>query len=184
MRLVLVDSLVELRSNFLPLTLCRPVWELRVGTSSLAEKLVAKIQPDDTAYFVPDYMAEVYRAQVGKPANDMAALAGYDLILVNPVVKAENLKVPAKGPSEVGLEERGMVIYARISKDEMKRLASGDFDQFIASARENLPNVSCKLPVWNYTWDLVLANSAQITAEFAAAGLSGFEGCPGEPGGT
>src|SRR4030043_473808 len=181
MRLVLGDSLVELRSNLFPLTLGRPLWELRVGMTSLAEKLGAKIQPDDTAYFVPDYMAEVYRAQVGKPANDMAALAGYDLILVNPVVKAENLKVLAKGPSEVGLDERGMVIYARISKDDVKRLASDDIEQFIASAREKLPNVSCKRPVWNYTWDLVLANSAQITAEFAAAGRNGFEGSLEEP---
>jgi len=76
MRLILVDSLFEERSNFFPLTLGRPLWELRVGTSSLAEKLAAKIQPDDTAYFVPDYMADVYRAQAGKPVNDMAALAG------------------------------------------------------------------------------------------------------------
>ena len=104
MRLVLVDSLFELRSNFFPLTLGRPLWELRVGMSSLAEKLAAKIQPDDTAYFVPDYMAEVYRAQAGKPVNDMAALVGDDLIFVNPVVKAENFKVPAKGASEIGLD--------------------------------------------------------------------------------
>jgi len=76
MRLVLIDSLFEVRSNFYPLVLGRPLWELRVGMSSLADKLVAKIQPDDNAYFVPDYMADVYRAQVGKPVNDMAALAG------------------------------------------------------------------------------------------------------------
>ena len=48
MRLVLVDSLFEERSNFFPLSLGRPLWELRAGTSSLADKLVAKIQPDDT----------------------------------------------------------------------------------------------------------------------------------------
>ncbi len=111
MRLVLVDSLFELRSNFYPLTLGRPLWELRVGFSSLAEKLVAKIQPDDTTYFVPDYMAGVYRAGVDQPVNDMAALAGDDLILVNPVVKVEDFKVPAKGASEIGLDEQGMVIY-------------------------------------------------------------------------
>ena len=181
MRLVLVDSLFELRSNFFPLTLGRPLWELRVGTSSLAEKLVAKLQPDDTAYFVPDYMAEVYRAQVGKPVNDMAALAGDDLILVNPVVKAENFKVPAKGASEIGLNEQGMIIYARISKNDVKRLASDDIETFIASARDKLPNVTCKLPVWNYIWDLVLANGETITAEFAAAGRNGFEGSLEEP---
>jgi len=181
MRLVLVDSLFEVRSNFFPLALGRPLWELRVGMSSLAEKLVSGIQPDDTAYFVPDYMADVYRAQVGKPVNDMADLTGDDLIFVNPVVKAESFKVPAKGASEIGLDERGMVIYARISKGDVKRLASDDIETFIASAKAKLPNVSCKLPVWSYTWDLVLANSEQITAEFAVAGLNGFEGSLEEP---
>ena len=29
---------------------------------------------------------------------------------------------------------------------------------------------------WNYTWDLVLANPAQLAADFAAAGRSGIEG--------
>lgn len=181
MRLVLVDSLFELRSNFYPLTLGRPLWELRVGMSSLAEKLVATIQPDDTTYFVPDYMADVYRAGVDQPVNDMAALAGDDLILVNPVVKVEDFNVPAKGASEIGLDEQGMVIYVRISKEDAKKLPSDDIETFIASAKESLPNVSCKIPVWNYIWDLVLANGEIITAEFAAAGRNGFEGSLEEP---
>jgi UDP-N-acetylglucosamine diphosphorylase/glucosamine-1-phosphate N-acetyltransferase len=181
MRLVFVDSLFEARSNFFPLVLGCPLWELRVGTSSLAGKLIAGIQPDDTAYFVPDYMADVYRAQVDKPVNDMAALVGDDLMLVNPVVKAKDFKVPVKGASEIGLDERGMVIYARISKSDVKRLASDDIETFITSARANLPSVTCKISVWNYTWDLILANGEQITAEFAAAGRSGFEGSLEEP---
>jgi len=181
MRLVLVDSLFEARSNFFPLALGRPLWELRVGISSLAVKLVSRIQPDDIAYFVPDYMADAYREQVDKPVNDPAALLDDDLMLVNPVVKARDFKVPAKGASEVGLDERGMVIYARINKGDIKRLASDDIEAFIASARVKLPNVTCKLPVWNYTWDLILANSQQITADFEAAGRNGIEGSIEEP---
>jgi UDP-N-acetylglucosamine diphosphorylase/glucosamine-1-phosphate N-acetyltransferase len=181
MRLVLVDSLFEARSNFFPLALGRPLWELRVGTGSLADKLIAKIKPDDTAFFVPDYMADVYRAQVGKSVNDMATLTGDDLILVNPVVKAESFKVPAKGASEIGLDEQGMVIYARISKEDIKRLSSNDIDAFIASAKAKLSNVECRPPVWNYTWDLILANGEQITVEFVSAGRSGFEGSLEEP---
>jgi UDP-N-acetylglucosamine diphosphorylase/glucosamine-1-phosphate N-acetyltransferase len=181
MRLVLVDSLFEARSNFYPLVLGRPLWELRVGTSSLADKLIARIQPDDTAYFVPDYMAEVYRAQVERPVNSLSALTGDDLMLVNPVVKAKDFKVPAKGASEVGLNEQGMITYVRINKDDVKRLASEDIEKFIASARAELPNVTCKLPVWNYSWDLILANGEMITAEFAEAGRNGFEGSLEEP---
>jgi len=74
-----------------------------------------------------------------------------------------------------------MIIYARISKDDLKKLPSDDIETFIASAGEKLPNITCKLPVWNYTWDLVLANGELITSEFAGAGLSGFEGSLEDP---
>lgn len=181
MRLVLIDSLCENRSNFYPLALSRPLWELRCGTSSLQEKLAAKIRPDDSAYFVPDYMADVYKIRAEGPVNDMSALSGDDLIIVNPMVKAKNFEVPAKSSSQVGLDEQGRVIYARISKGDIRKLDSDDIDTFIAAAKAKLPNVSCKIPVWQYIWDLILANGEQITAEFAAAGLSGIEGTLEEP---
>ena len=82
MRLILIDSLRQIRGNFFPLAFGRPLWELRCGMSSLEEKLVAKIKPNSVACFVPDYMAGFYRTQVEKPVNDMAALTGDDLILL------------------------------------------------------------------------------------------------------
>jgi len=181
MRLVLFDCFPELRSRFFPLSLGRPLWELRIGMGSLAGKLVAKIHPDNIVYFVPDYMADAYRAQVDKPVNDMSALVGDDLMLVNPVVKAESFKVPVQGTSEIGLDEHRTVVYARISKSDAKRLSSDDIEAFIDLAKAKLPNVTCKLPTWNYTWDLILANGEQITAEFADAGRNGFEGTLEEP---
>jgi UDP-N-acetylglucosamine diphosphorylase/glucosamine-1-phosphate N-acetyltransferase len=181
MRLILVDNLFEARSNFFPVALGRPLWELRVGTSSLADKLISKIQPDNTAYFVPDYMADMYREQVDQSVNNPSAFSGDDLMLVNPLVKAGNFKVSTKGVSEIGLDERGMIIYARINKDDVKRLASENIDKFIASAKAKLPNVTCNLPVWNYTWDLILANGELIAVEFAAAGRNGFDGSLEEP---
>jgi UDP-N-acetylglucosamine diphosphorylase/glucosamine-1-phosphate N-acetyltransferase len=181
MRLVLIDNLPDVRSNFYPLSLGRPLSELRCGMSSLADKLIAKIKPESIAYFVPDYMAEVYRDQVKEPVNDTAALTGDDIILVDPLVKAESFNIPSKGPGEVGLGADGRILYARINKDVVKLLASDDIETFITSAKAKLPNVACNIPAWNYTWDLVLANSELITAEFAAAGRNGFEGSLEEP---
>ena len=61
MRLILLDRLTEKRRHFYPLALSRPIWELRCGMTSLAEKLVAKTRPSDVACFVPPYMAERLR---------------------------------------------------------------------------------------------------------------------------
>ena len=88
MRLILFDLAGEKRVNFYPLALSRPIWELRCGMSSLGEKLVSKVGAKDVACFVPDYMADSYRAKTTHKVNDPGTLAGDDLLLVNGRVKA------------------------------------------------------------------------------------------------
>jgi len=190
MRLILLDSPEEVRGNFYPLALSRPLWELRCGFGSL--KLIAKVGASDTAYFVADYMADAYRAKARRPVNDSSVLDGDDLLIVDPRVKADGFDVAAKGPSEVGLDERGSVLYARVAKDDLAKLHktqdtgrktqdSKSISEFIAAAKAKLPNVRSALPTWQYIWDLVLANSEQITADFAAAGRNGVEGTVEDP---
>jgi len=166
MRLILIDSLNEQRVNFYPLTLGRPVWELRCGFNSLGEKLIAKVGAKDIACFVPDYMADSYRTKTKYPVNDLAVLQGDDLLILNPCIKAENFDVAVSGPSEVGLDEQGNVMYARISKDDAGKLSTENIEAFIADAKANLPNVKSALPTWKYIWDLILNNAEQITADF------------------
>ena len=100
MRLILFDVDTETRAGFYPLVLGRPIWDLRCGMTSIAEKLVAKLAPADVACFVPPYMADSYRAKTDRPVNDPANLAGADLLLVAGHVKAEALDVAATGPGE------------------------------------------------------------------------------------
>ncbi len=180
MRLILVDR-SETRRQFWPLVLSRPIWDLRCGMTSLAEKLQAKTGINDVACFVPDYMAEAYRERTDRPVNQMAALAGQDVLIVDARVKADSLDVPVTGRSEVGVDEQGEVLYARIGKNDAKKLKGSDIDAFLASAKAGLPNVRCTLPTWQYTWDLMLASPHQITADFAAAGRQGIEGTIEKP---
>ena len=181
MRLILIDSLRDNRENFYPLVLGRPIWELRCGMTCLEDKLVARIKPDNIGYFVPEYMAAYYKTQAEKPVNDMTTLAGDDLLLMDPSVKAAGFDVQAKGASEIGVNEQGQVLYARISEKDTGGLATGGIEEFIASAKANLPNVKSDLATWEYTWDLVLANGEEIASEFAALGQSGIEGKVEEP---
>ncbi len=176
MRLILLDSPEEVRGNFYPLAFSRPLWELRCGFSSLAKKLIDKVGADDVAYFVPDYIADSYRAKVNDPVNDLSVLDGEDLLVVDPRVKADSFDIATNGPSEVGIDEKGNMLYARITKDDLAKLPADEISQFIASAKAKLPNVRAELPTWNYIWDLILSNAGQITADFAAAARNGIEG--------
>jgi UDP-N-acetylglucosamine diphosphorylase/glucosamine-1-phosphate N-acetyltransferase len=181
MRLILIDRSDNNRRQFWPLTLSRPIWDLRCGITSLGEKFVTKVATDDVAYFVPDYMAEAYRERTDRPVNDMSALAGADVLIVDARVKAGGLDIPAGPKSEVGLDEQGEVLYARIVESDLKKLRAGDIDAFLSAAQATLPTVRSKLPTWQYTWDLMLASPHQITADFATAGRQGIEGTVEEP---
>ena len=181
MRLVLIDNLRENRIHFYPLVLGRPLWELRCGMTSLEDKLVAQIKPDDVAYFVPDYMADYYKTQTTKPVNDLTAIIGEDVLLVDSRIKAESFNISGTNKSQIGLDNEGQMLYALINKEDSKKLPADDIETLIDAAKTALPNVPCTLPTWQYTWDLVLANPEQITADFKTAGRNGIESQMEEP---
>jgi len=181
MRLILLDSPDDVRGHFYPLALNRPLWELRCGFGSLGEKLVARVGAGGVAYFVPDYMAAAYREEVDRPVNDSSVLEGDDLLIVDPRVKADSFNVAGIGPSEVGLDEQGGLLYARVAKADLAGLPKDGIGRFIEAVKAKLPNVTAALPAWQYIWDLVLENAKQITADFAAAGRNGIEGKVEQP---
>jgi len=181
MRLVLLDLPSEKRINFYPLALCRPIWELRCGMTTLAEKLVAATGAKDVACFVPPYMAEAYRAKTSWRVNDLGALRGDDLLLVSGRVKAAGLSVGPKGPSQAVFLPDGECLVARVAKDDAARLDASSIEAFLTSAQKALPAAGAEVPTWNYTWDLVLANPKQLPEDFKAAGRSGIEGTVEQP---
>lgn len=181
MRLILVDLLTPKRQNFYPLALCRPIWELRCGMTSLAEKLVARVAPRDVACFLPPYMAEVWSAAIKWPVNDASQLAGDDLLLVNPRVKASALDSLLAGPAQAVFDADGELLAARIPQADLARLNTASIDALVDSIRSALPQAEQPLATWNYTWDLVLANPEQLAADFVSAGHSGLEGTVEQP---
>ena len=187
MRLILIDRPVPKRINFYPLALCRPIWELRCGMTTLGQKLVAKLAARDSAKgvdvacFVPPYLAEVYRTQTAWPVNDATSLAGDDLLIVAGHVKAAELAMAPEGPSQVVLDADGEVLVARINQADLGRLPSGSIDELLAAAKTLPAAPVAAAPVWNYTWDLILANPRQLAEDFRAAGRSGIEGVVEQP---
>src|ERR1051325_2443865 len=103
MRLVLFDVQSENRRNFYPVALSRPIFDLRVGMTSLAEKMIAKSGASDVACFVPSYMATYWKTQTSWKVNDPASLKGDDLLVTTGRLKAQALdSIDRKGASQVG----------------------------------------------------------------------------------
>ena len=181
MRLILCDGPDAKRANFYPISLSRPVWEMRVGMSSLADKLIAKLQPAEVAGFVPEYMADSYAGKTSMKVNNLASLAGADLLVVSARVKAPSFNVAATGPAEVGLDADGDVLYARLSAADAAKCKAESFEGFLAAAKAAFPNKPYEAETWNYTWDLILTNPAVLAEEFKAANRRGIEGSVEQP---
>ena len=96
--------------------------------------------------------------------------------MVDARVKADGLPKLDEGPSRVFLDADGEVLAARIVREDLAKLQADSLDALLASAKQNLPLADAKLPTWNYIWDLILANPAQLTEDFRAAGRSGIDG--------
>ncbi len=180
MRLILFDGPEEERAKFYPLSYCRPVWELRCGMTALGEKLIGKLGAQQVAYFVPPYMADAYAERVDGKVNDPSGLAGDDVLLVHGSLKAATLDVAPTGPSEVGMLG-DLVAYVRVAQADLGKLDTGSIEAFLASARQALPQVSCRAERFEYVWEVMLDSPHQIIDDFKAAGRSGIEGVIEEP---
>lgn len=182
MRLILLDRPTDQRLHFHPLALSRPIWELRCGMTTLAEKLVTLLRPQEVACFVPPYMAGAYAATTAWPVNELARLAGDDLLVVNPRAKASGLAdVTWPGPSMAWYDADGELLCARIARSDLPQLRVESIETFVESIAAAVPAAAGQLPAWNYIWDLVLESPAQLTIDFHAAGRKGIEGRVEEP---
>ena len=130
------------------------------------------------ACFVPPYMAEATDAD--RPAGQRPGhaprrrpAAGHGR------VKAAEFAVPPTGPAKWPSTPT-----ARSSTPASPRPTWGSSSRLdrrpVGFGQERLP--AAKPPAaWNYTWDLMAANPAQLAADFAAAGRTGIEGQVEQP---
>ncbi len=167
MRLILFDRPTPQRRNFYPLALSRPIWDLWSGMWTLGAKLTITTMTAETACWMPDYLAAAYHQVTPVPVNDPRSLSGADLLLVDARVKAEAVRPFTAGPSRVAVDAGGELVVARILQADLARLSGDSLDTLLSEARRQLPAESGPLPAWNYTWELILANSRQLTEDFA-----------------
>ena len=155
-------------SNFAPLTLTRPVFELISGMTTLRENIVSRFYPDaEVSLVCRDYLKAVVQQQTGAKVNDMSGLE--NALLVNGRILAAFSDLPSvDGESEIGLQD-GVVVYARLKADELAGLAESSEDLADKLAALDVPKKEVDgVQLTNYLWELVRYNEEEgaITADF------------------
>jgi len=170
-----------------PLALTRPVYGLRIGTSTLAEKL-AESYPDAAIHFrarnhiAPTIDQIVYFKQIfsrgGVTVNNDAILQQGGLFIDGAVIAVLSEMPAAQGPDEIGVVqqsfiengktiERERVVYARLSTAGV--MAAGSPQTLLNTPRDTgLPvkDVTGQIKIAGFPWELVINNAPAIEAEY------------------
>jgi len=163
-------------SNFYPLALTRPVFELRCGQTTLSEKILRAHPGAQVCYFVRDWIAPTFLKRAVSLVNDLKALErGDPVLLINGRWLYPNEPVASDGPEEVG-RCGGATAYVRAKAATIARLQLSSFDELLPALEKALPSREVKATLLGFIWDTIAYNAEAITADFEAAGKRGLKG--------
>lgn len=166
------DSAYE---NLYPLAHLRASFELKCGALWLYERLLRQFGLDSACFFGRDYLKPVVEKRLPGSYNDMSAVAGDDVLLVNGKVLALDLELELDGPEEIGVCEE-QIVYARARKDTVAACGAADMATLLEALDAKLTKTSVDAKLISYPWHLIKYNIEAIIDDFRCAGKSGAEG--------
>ncbi|MDI6808910.1 MAG: putative sugar nucleotidyl transferase [Candidatus Eisenbacteria bacterium] len=159
-------------SQFYPLSLTRPVYELHCGIISLREKIEKRLPSLRVCLHARPYLSQVLSSATPNPVNKFQKLKGSELILVNGRILADD-SLPAlierASKGEV-FESEGSIVLGRIDGEKIQTVIEEDGGYF--SGKKFLAKYSgrkaTRFPgiVVNFLWDLIVKNSSEISKDF------------------
>ncbi len=186
MRLVIYEDATY--DQLYPLTYMRPTFDLRCGGTLLREKIERAAGRQADVLFVREWLRDLCAARNSAKVNDLAALQGDDLLLVNGrCLLIGEAALPA-GRDACGVVG-DQIAYVALSKDSAQGIsalsacdaqAGGNFDEFLAEAARKAPREDAKIELISYPWELIEHNPDAIRDDFARLDKRGVEGALSE----
>jgi UDP-N-acetylglucosamine diphosphorylase/glucosamine-1-phosphate N-acetyltransferase len=151
---------------FEPICLTRPVFDLRCGLTTLAEKQLRHFAARDWGVIVRAELEELYRLEhPGLPVNDAAAHVSSGVILVNgrwlPPVGA--FSVPKSSCVAMVGDE---VAYIVLRKCDVAAFSHQELPAILHRCLETLPVRRAGGRLLRYLWDVVDANADELRRDF------------------
>ncbi len=159
----------NLASNFNPLALTRPVYELICGMKSLWENIVNRFYAESEVGFIcRSYLKDTFQQRTESKINDLRPV---DTLLINGRILATFSELPClDGEEEIGLQDNE-VVYARLKAENISGLSDTisdnpkDFIDKLLSL--NIPKKEIEgVKLVKYLWELIGNNAKAISADF------------------
>lgn len=156
----------EVYENLYPLSLTRPIFELKCGQITLRERILRNFPGVDVSYFLRDYLAPVF-SQDKKEAsiNDTDALKREDILFINGRWLLSKGELSLTGKEEIGICEKES-LYLRATTRTINNCSSHNFRELIDSLRQKLKKEEIKARVITYPWDLIDNNCWALEEDF------------------
>ena len=149
--------------NFFPLTLSRPVFELRTGTSSIREKICRYFSEENVFLSTRTYIEDVFKDGMESVSFDVPS--GPTLFINGRVIPDESLRkaISVEGKERLFFSKKTLIA-ARINDitEFQKRNEEGRLDDYESE------EITARTV--EYPWDLPSSNSEEIEREFMLFG--------------
>lgn len=173
MRLIIFED--EKYENFYPLTLLRPVFELKCGYTTLLSKILQAFKGMETGFFIREHLVPTFRKRISSGTiNDKEILKGDDLLIVNGRWLITST-VEVGNVDEVSMCDND-IVYLRVSKEKTSTISAEELPSFLAMAKTRVREKKISARLINYPWELIRYNREAMEAEFSLLKKSGVEG--------
>ncbi|MFO0964352.1 MAG: putative sugar nucleotidyl transferase [Gemmataceae bacterium] len=151
-----------------PLTLTRPVFDLRCGIATLSAKIWRHFQATARGALVRPAVADIFASEQANVAcNDNWWLGNQPTLLVNGRWLPPATKTTLPEGSCVGLVD-GELAYVKLSAEQLRFVTLPQLADCLDHWTRTLPPQNAGGALVRYPWQLVEANGRQIIEDFAA----------------
>lgn len=169
------DGKVE---NFYPLTLTRPVYDLRCGISTLWEK-INRISEENLHLLSRKHLSQALSQRIKTArVNQLENLRDSDVLFVNGRLLFLDEEIALEGDEKIASQGQD-IVYGRLNKDTLEKLSLGSVETIedtLAQAKQMVKVEEVEANLLEYPWDLVRLNGEAIKADFRLTRKSGIEG--------
>lgn len=169
MRIALFED--QAATNFAPIALLRPVFELMCGHFGTRERALQFLPVSDWAAFARPELVDVYREE--HPAcklNNVDWLRAGPTLLINGRWLTDPKTYATITPGSVGIID-GTVVYLTLDPLEAALISGDNWDECLPQIARTRHRVAAPGKLAAYPWDLVHHNPDQIKADFKAREL-------------
>jgi len=158
-------------ANFFPLTLSRPIFELRCGAFSLWEKIAGKFPGYDIAFACRDELAGLVEAGNGKTVNSLEYNEGDRLVFVNGRLRlGDKLATELKTCTRNQMFNQDKVNAAIVITSGLKNVPGETLrftgEEAASALGTEVDMVEGEFEFYSYLWDLVNYNANEIGVDY------------------